>query len=187
MKKLSAFNFITINGYLNGPDGDISWHRHGTEENQFASESMKSGNSLLFGRKTYEMMAGYWPTTMAIKNDPVIARGMNDAEKIVFSKTLTKAEWNNTRIISNKITDEIKQLKKLPGNDMTLLGSGSILTMFAEYGLIDEFQIMIDPVAIGIGTPVFGNIKKPFNLKLVDVKTFKSGVLLLIYIPLSAS
>jgi dihydrofolate reductase len=182
MKKLSAFNFITLNGYLNGPDGDISWHRHGSEENQFAAESLQSGNSLIFGRKTYEMMAGYWPTPLAIQNDPIVAAGMNNAEKIVISKTLKSVTWNNTRIISENIVQEIKLLKELQGNNLTLLGSGSILTLFAENGLIDEYQIMIDPVAIGTGTSLFHEIRQPLNLKLTNVKTFKSGVVLLSYI-----
>jgi hypothetical protein len=73
MKKITAFNFITLNGFLNDVDGDISWHRHGVEENQFAAESLQSGNTLLFGRNTYEMMAGYWPTPMAMQNDPDVA------------------------------------------------------------------------------------------------------------------
>jgi len=181
MKKLSAFNFITINGYLNGPDDDISWHRHGNEENQFAAESLQSGNILLFGRKTYEMMASYWPTLIAIQNDPVVAEDMNNAQKIVFSKTLKNANWKNTKIINDNIVQEIERMKELPGNDFTLLGSGNILTLFAENGLIDEYQIMIDPVAIGIGIPLFHKIKQPLNLKLTNVKTFRSGVVLLSY------
>jgi len=183
MKKLTAFNFITLNGYLNGPDGDLSWHRHGVEENQYAADSLKSGNILLFGRKTYEMMANYWPTPLAKQNDPVIAEGMNNSAKIVISKTLKKADWNNTVILNDNIIREIKQLKELPGNDITLLGSGTILTLLSENDLIDEYQIMIDPVAIFTGTPIFSEIKQPLNLKLTNVKTFKSGVVLLTYIP----
>lgn len=185
MAKLSAFNFITLNGYLNGSDGDISWHRHGAEENQYAEESLQSGNTLLFGRKTYEMMANYWPTPLAFQNDPTVAEGMNKADKFVISTTLKNASWENTNIISGNVVNEIKQLKKLPGNDITLLGSGSILTLLAEHGLIDQFQIMLDPVAIGSGTPIFHEIKKPLNLKLTNLKTFKSGIVLLSYIPLT--
>jgi len=181
MRKLSVFNFITLNGYLSSTDGDISWHRHGSEENQYAEESLQSGNILLFGRKTYEIMASYWPTPMAIQNDPVLAKGMNNAEKFVFSKTLKNANWENTKIISENVVQEIKRMKKLPGNDFTLLGSGSILTLFAENGLIDEYQIMIDPVAIGDGTPLFYKIKQSLNLQLTNVKTFTSGVVLLSY------
>jgi dihydrofolate reductase len=183
VNKLSAFNFITLNGFLNDQDGDISWHRHGAEENQYAAESLQAGNTLLFGRKTYDMMASYWPTPMARQNDPNVAEGMNNADKIVISTTLKKAEWKNTKIISANVVEELKRLKELPGNNITLLGSGSILTLLSENGLIDEYQIMIDPVAIGKGTPIFHEIKQPLNLKLSDVKAFKSGVVLLSYMP----
>ncbi len=153
------------------------------EENSYAVESLKAGNTLLFGRMTYQMMASYWPTPMALKNDPIVARGINKADKIVFSKTLKKAEWNNTRIISGNIVEEVKKLKKMPGNNMTLMGSGSILTQFAEQGLIDEYQIMVDPVATGNGTTIFKGIKHNLNLKLIATRTFRSGVVLLSYRP----
>jgi dihydrofolate reductase len=146
MRKLNVFNFITLNGYFQGPNRDISWHKHGVEENEYAVEGIKSGSTLLFGRVTYELMASYWPTPHAIKNDPIVAEGMNNADKIVFSRTLKKAEWNNTRLVKDNIAEEIRRMKQLPGTDMTLLGSGSIATQFAQQGLIDEYQVMVDPV-----------------------------------------
>lgn len=85
---------------------------------------------------TYEMMASYWPTPLAIKNDPIVAEGINNADKIVFSKTQKKAEWNNTKVVSDNIVEEIKKMNVMPGKDMTLLGSESILTQFAEEGLM---------------------------------------------------
>ncbi|CAG4988494.1 putative protein YyaP [Dyadobacter sp. CECT 9275] len=184
MRRLTVFNFITLNGYYKGPDEDISWNPHGDEEeSEYASDSMKEDGILLFGRTTYEMMAGYWPTSMAMENDPMVAEGMNRAEKIVFSQTLEKAEWNNTRVVSGDIIGEIKRLKQQPGKDMTILGSGSIVSQFAEHGLIDEFQIMINPVAIGEGTPLFSGIGNTLNLSLSSVRQFKSGAVLLCYKP----
>jgi dihydrofolate reductase len=183
VRKVSVFNFVTLNGYFEGPKRDISWHRHGEEENEYAAEGLKSGATLLFGRVTYEMMASYWPTPDAIKNDPIVAAGMNNADKIVFSRTLKKAEWNNTRLVKDNIVEEIKKMKQLPGKDMTLLGSGSILTQFAEKGLIDEYQIMVDPVVLGDGTSIFKNTKHKLDLKLTRTRTFKSGVVLLCYQP----
>jgi dihydrofolate reductase len=183
MRKLIVFNFVTLNGYFEGPKRDISWHRHGAEENEYSVEGLKSGSTLLFGRVTYEMMASYWPTPVAIKNDPIVAAGMNHADKIVFSRTLKKAEWNNTRLVKDNIVEEIKRMKQLPGKDMTLLGSGSILIQFAEQGLIDEYQIMVDPVVLGDGTSIFKNIKHKLDLKLTRTRTFKSGVVLLCYQP----
>jgi dihydrofolate reductase len=183
MRKVSVFNFVTLNGYFKGPKGDISWHRHGPEENEYAAESLRSGNTLLFGRVTYEMMASYWPTPVAIKNDPIVAEGMNNADKIVFSRTLKKVEWNNTRLVKDNIVDEIKKMKQMPGKDMTLLGSGSILTQFAEQGLIDEYQLMVDPVVLGEGTPIMNGIKHKLDLELTGIRPFRSGVVLLSYRP----
>ena len=93
MGKLSVFNFISLNGYFKGPNGDTSWHQHGNaEEGEFAAEGAQSDSIILFGRKTYEMMAGFWPTLEALKNMPAVAEGMNKSEKIVFSRTLKKAD-----------------------------------------------------------------------------------------------
>jgi dihydrofolate reductase len=183
MRKLTVFEFITLNGFLSGPGGDIGWHRHGEEENQFAVESLQSGNILLFGRRTYEMMAGFWPTPMAMESDPTLARYMNSAKKWVVSESLKIAHWENTTIISHQVPDEIRRLKEASAHDITILGSGSLVTQMAEIGLIDEYQIMIDPVAIGNGTPLFQNISKTLNLNLTGVKAFKSGVVLLTYVP----
>lgn len=129
------------------------------------------------------MMASYWPTSNAIKNDPIVAERMNNADKIVFSRTLKKVEWNNTRLVKHNIEEEIRKMKQMPGKDMTLLGSGSILTQFAEQGLIDEYQIMVDPFVLGDGTPIFKGIKHTLNLKLTRTRTFKSGAVLLCYQP----
>jgi dihydrofolate reductase len=181
MRKLTVFNFVTLNGYFKGPKGDISWHRHGAEENEYAAEGLKSGSTLLFGRVTYEMMASFWPTPDAIKRDPIVAEGMNNADKIVFSRTLNKVEWKNTTLVKDNIAEEIKKMKRMPGKDMTLLGSGSIVTQLAEQGLIDEYQIMVDPVVIGDGTPIFKDIKHKLDLKLTTTRIFRSGVVLLCY------
>jgi dihydrofolate reductase len=182
MGKLSVFNFITLNGYFKGPNDDTNWHQHGNEEEgDFAAEGAQSDNIILFGRKTYEMMAGFWPTTEALKIMPDVAKGMNKSEKIVFSRTLKKAEWNNTRVISNNIADEVKKLKTSSKKDMTILGSGSILTQLVDAGLVDSFQFMVDPIALGEGTPIFNGIKHKLDLKLTSTRPFKSGAILLSY------
>ena len=183
MRKVIVFNFVTLNGYFEGPNRDISWNMHDAEENEYAVEMLKSGNSLLFGRLTYELMASYWPTPYAIKNDPIVAEGMNTADKIVFSRTLEKVEWSNTRLVKDNIEEEIKNMKHQSGKNMTLLGSGSILTQFAQQGLIDEYQIMVNPVVLGDGTPIFKGIQHSLNLKLTTTRTFRNGNVLLCYQP----
>ena len=117
---------------------------------------------------------------------PEIAEGMNKSEKIVFSRTLKNADpivigWKNTRIIRNNIVEEIKKLKSTSKKDMTILGSGSILTQLAEAGLMDSFQFMLDPIALGDGTPIFKGIGNKLDLKLTATRAFKSGAVLLSY------
>lgn len=184
MGMLSSFQFLTLNGYFKGPGNDISWHQHGDEESDFAAEGAQSGSILLFGRITYEMMASFWPTPEARQTMPEVAEGMNKSEKIVFSRTLQKAEWNNTRIIRDNIEAEVKKLKKESGKDLTILGSGSILTQLAAAGLVDVYQVMIDPVALGDGTPYLSGLPHKLDLQLTETRAFKSGVVLLSYQPM---
>lgn len=184
MGKLNAFIFISLDGYYEAEPGDISWHTHGMEENEYSNEGLGKGGILLFGRKTYEMMVKFWPTPAALENNPVVAEGMNKAEKIVFSRTLKKAEWNNTRIVNDNIIEGMQNLKQLSEKDMVLLGSGSILTQFAEHGLLDEIQVMVDHVALGGGTPIFKCLQHKLDLRLTSSRIFKDGNVLLTYQPI---
>ncbi|WP_353720284.1 dihydrofolate reductase family protein [Dyadobacter sp. 676] len=184
MGKLIAYNFTTLNGYFKGRDNDISWHRHGQEENEFAAGNLETRATLLFGRITYEMMAGFWPTPMAMESMPEVARGMNETEKIVFSTTLKTARWANTTLIKTDLVEAVRALKADPERMMTILGSGSIIMQLAEARLIDEYQFMIDPVAIGEGTPSFQGLTRKLDLELIDSRVFGSGVVLLRYVPL---
>jgi dihydrofolate reductase len=183
MGKLVVFDFISLNGFFKGLGGDLSW-AHGDEESDaFAIASNKEGGMLLFGRVTYEMMAGFWPTSFAQELNPALADGMNKAEKVVFSRTLAKPEWNNTRVVKDDMVEEIKMLKQIRGKDMTILGSGSIVNQLAEEGLIDEYQIMIHPIVLEGGTPILSGIKRKLNLNLISSRVFKSGKILLFYEP----
>ncbi len=183
MRKLTTYNFLTLNGFFKGPNEDISWHTHGEEEAKYSEEALAQDNILLFGRKTYEHMASFWPTPQAKELFPKVAAGMNKAEKIVFSQAPFEPEWENTQVISGDIVKKIREIKKSPGKDMTILGSGAIINLFTDHGLIDEYQFMIDPVAISDGTPIFNNIKQKLVLQLTGSKVFKSGVVLLNYQP----
>ena len=183
MNQLSAFIFITLDGYYKGAGEDISWHKHGMEESEFSEENLKSGNILLFGRKTYEMMASFWPTQQAAEMYPEVAAGMNKSEKIVISNSIKTPSWGPARVIRNDLTNEIKKLKQNANSNITLLGSGNILKQLASEGLINFYQIMVDPVAIGEGTPLFEGIKSPLELKLTSTRTFKDGCVLHEYVP----
>jgi dihydrofolate reductase len=153
------------------------------EFNEYAVDMLDSVDTLLFGRVTYELMANYWPTPVAKKDDPIVAEKMNTLPKIVFSRTLDKAEWQNTRLVKDNIEEEIKKMKKQPGKDMAILGSGSIVSGLAPLGLIDEYRIMVNPVVLGSGTSLFKGIKDRLDMKLLRTRTFRSGNVLLYYEP----
>lgn len=183
MRKLFLFDLVTLDGYFEGPDRDISWHNVDEEFNAYAVDMLNSVDLLLFGRVTYDLMAGFWPTAAAKKDDPIVAERMNSLPKMVFSRTLAKAEWNNTKLVKEHIGEETKKMKALPGKDIALLGSGSILSQFAQDGLIDEYRIMVNPIVLGSGSPLFSGIKDRLDLKLLDARTFRNGNVLLRYQP----
>jgi len=183
MRRLIVFNLMTLDGYIAGEGGDISWHMVDDEFQELANAASNSGNTLLFGRVTYELMAGFWPTPDAIKADPVVAAGMNRAEKIVFSRSLRKAGWNNTKLVKNDMIGEVKRLKKLAGKDLTVLGSGSIVSQLTQEGLIDEYDVLLNPVVIGKGRTMFESLTKRLALKLIETSLFGNGNMLLKYEP----
>jgi dihydrofolate reductase len=183
MRKMVVFNLVTLDGYVAGRNGDISWHNVDEEFQEYAVKNSNAGNTLLFGRVTYELMAGYWPSPEALRNDPVVARGMNSSPKIVFSRTLEKADWVNTRLVKDDMEGEVRRLKKQAGKDLTILGSGSIVAQLAQAGLIDEYQILLNPVALGEGRTMFEGIKDRITLKLTKTRTFGNGNVLLCYEP----
>jgi dihydrofolate reductase len=181
MSKLNVFNFITLNGFYKGLNEDISWSkRDNAEDGEFASGNAMAAGILLFGRVTYQMMAGWWPGEMAKKAMPQVAEGMNRAQKIVFSRTLDKAEWANTTLLKENLVGEVKKLKK-GDKPITILGSGNLTAQLVDAGLVDDFQIMINPIALAKGSPIFTGMRKELQLKLVDSKTFKNGKVLLTY------
>jgi dihydrofolate reductase len=175
---------MSMNGFFEGPNGDISWNMHGDAEALFSLENLEAGDMLLFGRVTYEMMASYWLSKSAMESLPQVAFRMTQAEKLVFSRTLTQVTWINSRLLSENMVEEVGRLKQTPGKNMTLLGSGSILTQLADAGLIDNYQFMIYPLAIGQGTPIFHNLKQNLRLRLMSTRIFTSGTVLLSYQPI---
>jgi dihydrofolate reductase len=183
MRKIVLFNLMTLDGYFEGENADISWHNVDQEFNDFAIAQLKTADMLLFGRKTYELMAAYWPTEEGIKDNPVIADLMNQIDKIVFSKSLEKAHWDHARVISEGLLDEVKKLKSIPGKDVFIFGSADLSSTLIDHDLIDEFRIMINPLILGNGTPMFQNITTKIDLQLLKTKVFGNGNVLLNYIP----
>jgi dihydrofolate reductase len=181
MRRIIFFMLISLDGYFEGPGNDIYWHNVDEEFNEFAIEQLGTVDTLLFGRVTYEMMAGYWPTLAAKTNDPVVAEKMNSTPKLVFSKTLEKAEWQNTRLIKENFVEEVQKLKKQSGKDMIILGSSDLAVTLIEHGLIDEYRIMVNPLVLGDGKSLFKGIKEKLDLKIIKTRTFKNGNVLLCY------
>ena len=184
MRRLSVYNSVTLDGYFAGANGDFSWaHRDDPEFHEFVEGNARGGGELLFGRITYELTASYWPTPLAIKNDPVVAARMNDLPKVVFSRTLDKASWKNTKLVKDGLAAAIRKMKQQPGNDMVIFGSGSIIAQLAAEHLIDEYQIVLNPVALGAGRTMFEGIKEKLDLKLTKSRIFKNGNVFLCYEP----
>jgi dihydrofolate reductase len=183
MRKIFLFNMTTLDGFFEGPNQDISWHHTDEEFNEFAIDQLNEIDTLLFGRITYQGMASYWPTESAINDDPEVAGLMNSLPKIVFSRTLDQAEWNNSRLVKENVGEEVLQLKAQPGKDIAIFGSSDLAVTLAEAGLIDEYRIILNPVFLGNGTSLLKGIKEKVNLKLLRARTFKSGNVLLYYAP----
>ena len=182
MRKLIVFNSVTTDGYFTDKNNDMSWaHKSDPEFNSFTEENAKSGGELVFGRVTYEMMKSFWPTDNARKMFPVLAEQMNNAKKIVFSRTLDKADWNNTRLIKGDLAEEVRKLKNQSGDDLVIMGSGSIVAQLTDAHLIDEYQMIENPIALGDGRTMFDGIKEKLDLKLTNTRPFKNGNVLLSY------
>lgn len=188
MRKLMAFNHVTLDGYFVNAAGDFGWARHGNEDPEFSAfvaENAKSGGALVFGRKTYELMASFWPTPIGDKHDPIVAQQMNAMPKLVFSRTLDKATWNNTRLVKGDLVTEARKLKDETGPDLCILGSGSLITQLAAAGVIDEYQMVVDPVALGKGRTMFEGLPEQLNLKLTQSRIFRNGKIFLSYAPVA--
>jgi dihydrofolate reductase len=186
MRRLLVFNSVSLDGYFVDMKGDMSWahvrDRDG-DFNEFVQGNASGGGELLFGRITYDLMAGYWPTPLAIKNDPVVAEGMNNLPKVVFSRTMEKAAWSNTRLVKDDLAAEIRKMKKAPGNDMVIMGSGTIVSQAAQARLIDEYQVVVIPVVLGQGRTMFDGLKEKLTLTLTKSRVFTNGNVFLCYEP----
>lgn len=190
MRKVYLFMMLSLDGYFEGPNHDLSWHNVDDEFNRFAIEQLKETDLFLYGRRIYQLMESFWPNA---ENDPKmskenieVAHLMNNTPKIVFSRTLVgveeKENWKNVKLFRDFDADEIKRLKKLPGKSIGVGGS-DLAVSFVKAGLIDEFRFMINPVMIGKGTPIFNGLDKKLELKLIKTRKFKSGNVLLYYKP----
>ena len=170
MRKLILSLMTSLDGYIEGPDKELDWHVWDNEMEEHMFHFLNNQvDIILLGRKAYELMAEYWPASKES-----IAPAMNTLPKIVFSKTLDKAEWNNTRIIQENIGEEINRLKQTQGKDLVLFGGAAITASLMELHLVDEYQIIVNPVILGKGKPAF-LLNKKINLQLTNIKRFSCG------------
>lgn len=183
-RRLSAFLQVSLDGYYQDAHGAMDFAHKAPDDaewNHFVASNAKGGGMLLFGRKTYEMMAAWWPTPMAARAMPEVAASMNAMPKGVFSRRLRSVRWENTELLRGDAVRAVKALKAKPGPDMAILGSGKLVTSLAAAGLIDTLQLVVNPVALGGGTPIFKGLKLPLDFTLRKTKVFRNGSVVLWY------
>ena len=179
MGKLIMWNLMTLDGFVAGTGGDISWHEDvwGPELERMSTDFGKAAGALMFGRVTYDLMAGYWPNQAG-----EVADYMNGLLKFVFSRTLKSSDWNNTQVFGADVPETVTRLKRETAKDIFLFGSAGLAASLIPHQLIDEFRIGVTPHVLGGGTPLFKPSQRT-KLKLLDAKPLSSGVVILRYEP----
>src|ERR1700704_813352 len=173
MRKLIMWNLVSLDGFFEGAKSwDLGWHDSvwGEELERLSIDQLNSADTLLFGRATYEGMASYWPSAKG-----EVADLMNQIRKVVFSRTLEKASWNNTRLVKGNAEEEVAKLKKQPGKDLLIFGSANLSTTLIRHRLIDEYRLCLAPIVLGRGTPLFKASSETMKLKLLETRPLKSG------------
>ncbi len=189
MRNIITTTWVTLDGYIAGPNGEMDWVAENYDDAMatYENEIVSQADTLLLGRVTYQSFAGSWPhvpdNPNASEGEKAYARALNAMRKIVFSRTLESVEWNNSTLRKEVVPEEIEQLKQEPGRDMLIYGSASIIQTLVNHGLIDEYQVLVHPLIVGGGKPLFQNIQHQVKLKLVNTKTHPSGVVVLSYQP----
>ena len=193
------FNRVTADGYFAGPDGNLEWVVPDEEVDKAGAEAIPGFDTILFGRRTYELFEGFWPH--AVDESPTapdphgagrrsqtmrsMAIWLNEATKLVFSRTRTDVSWRNSRLLHEFDPREIEAMKRQQGQDMIVFGSGSIVSQLTQHGLIDEYQLVVSPILLGSGRPVISGVSKSLRLDLLEAKKYESGNVMLRYARLS--
>jgi dihydrofolate reductase len=183
--------WVTLDGFIAGPNGEMDWVTSIYDDamGNYEDELVSNADTLLLGRVTYQSFASAWPKVpenpSVSEGEKQYARKLNAMQKIVFSKTLDKAEWNNSTVKREVIPEEIEKIKQVAGKDILIYGSASIVHELANLRLIDEYQLLLHPVVLGGGKPLFGGKSRENKLKLTRTKASPSGVVLLCYQPVN--
>jgi dihydrofolate reductase len=182
MRKVMVFNSISLDGFFTDGTNDVTWaHKRDPEWQAFTAENAGGEAELLFGRRTYEMMAGFWPSPQAMQAMPKVAESMNRMRKTVFSRTLTNAAWQSTRVCNTDLAAEVRRMKQEPGPDLLIMGSGEIVAQLTAVRLIDHYQIVLTPVVLGHGRPMFDGVTGRPVLALTKTRSFGNGNVVLWY------
>jgi dihydrofolate reductase len=185
MRNLVLFMHTSLDGFVAGPNGEMDWIKVEEEIFDFAERRTQAADTAMYGRVTYQMMEGYWPTAAdqpnPTRHDIQHSRWYNQVAKVVLSRTMKGTNRINTTIISDRLTDEINKLKHAPGKEIIIFGSPSAAHSLMAAKLIDEFWLFVNPVLIGQGIPLFKGIQEITALALVDSHVFSSGVVCLHY------
>ncbi len=190
MRRTIASEFISADGYIAGPTGDMTWvtGNFNEEMGKYAGDLMESMDTILLGRVTYQMMANAWPNWT--ENQSPGADKMNHTPKVVLSRTLKEAPWGRyepATVIGDDVNRKIRELKRNPGKNIVVYGSANVVQSLTGMGLIDEYQLLVHPIFLGNGKPLFGQMQRPFDLKLLRSQTLGNGVSLLCYEPKTTS
>jgi dihydrofolate reductase len=189
MRPIGVFIHVTLDGFFAGPNGEIDWFKAITKDPEWEEHTQKesqAGSRLLMGRTTYEMMKSFWPTPAGIASDPHMAKVMNESPKIVVSRKLASVadepNWKNVTLWRDLDVEHVRKLKHQGTGSITILGSGSVIQQFANMNLIDEYELVLVPLVLGAGKQLFRGVKTT-GLKLLDVRSFKNGLVSLRYRP----
>jgi dihydrofolate reductase len=180
MRKIFAFEMVSLDGYYETRDRGLDWHHVDAEFTDFAAAQLDEADTLLFGRVTYQMMADFWPTEAGLQGQPEIAKRMNHLRKVVVSRTLTASDWGPATVISADGAAEVGRLKQQPGRDIALIGSSALAASLLGEGLLDELRVMVNPVILGAGRALLAGADRA-ELSLSAVRQFGSGNVLLTY------
>lgn len=178
MRRVILSMMVSVDGFIEGKDPEHNWHNWDNEMAGYMMNFFKTVDTFIYGRRSYEAMIAYWPEL-----SDEFANVMNQTKKLVFSRTLENVIWNSKLINSNSV-EEIRSLKKEEGKDMVLFAGADLAETFINNNLIDEFRLIVNPILLGSGKPLFKNIDKIYNLKLKETLSFNCGNIILIYEPL---
>ena len=181
MGKIILFDMLSLDGFFEGPGGSLDWHNVDEEFQTFAIEQLDAAAGLLFGRVTFDFMAAFWPGREALELDPMTAERMNGLPKFVFSRAGKMAEWSNSRMVGEVVPEKLRAMKAESPKDLLLLGSAVLTESLAACGLIDEYRLMINPVILGAGRPLFSKTGGRQALGLIAARSFGNGNVLLSY------